>query len=154
MANPETTVATPSYIDLSSQAYKLLLETAAASQKRALDYAKSLYEIAARPNPAGGPEAGIREGFERANQIVALTVNELQVAGQRNAEFAEKIIAHAAKAQDSSITSARGVWNTGLSNLNYVKETTNAQIDTFAKRVDEIQKHTANTAAAATSSKN
>jgi hypothetical protein len=152
MATPETTA---SYIELTNQAYKLVLDHAATAHKRAIDHAKNHYDIVARPYTAATPDANIREAFDRANQVATINAAELQAIGQKNAELAEKVLAHAAKVQDSMLCSWRGLWSTGLSNLNYVKETTNAQIDTFAKRVEEVQDiQKRATAAAGSTSKN
>jgi hypothetical protein len=152
MNNTETTT---SYIELANQSYKLVLEHAAAANKRALDHAKNHYEIAARPYTGSTPDANIRESFDRVNQIATITAADLQAAAQKNAEFAEKILGHAAKVQDSLLHSWRGLWSTSLSNLNYVKDTTNAHIDNFAKRVEEVQEiQKRATTAAGTTSKN
>jgi hypothetical protein len=136
MANTESTA---SYIELTTQAYKLLLDAAATTHKRALDNAKNHYDIIARPYTGATPDANIREGFDRANQLGTIVASELQATAQRNAELAEKLLAHASKVQDSVLHASHGLSSTGLSNLNYVKETTNAHIDTFAKRVEEVQ---------------
>jgi len=148
-----TTETTTSYIELANQGYKLALDHAATTNKRTLDHIRNHYEIAARPYTGSTPDANVREGFDRANQVATIIATELQTTAQRNAEFAEKILAHAAKVQDSVLHSWRGLWSTGLSNLNYVKETTNAHIDNFAKRVEEVQEiqKRAGTAAGASS---
>src|SRR5580700_9695390 len=68
-------IRTPSYVELSSQAYGMFVEAYAAANQRALAYMKSLYEIASKPYPTTGPEAFVSERFDRAHQIVDLTVN-------------------------------------------------------------------------------
>lgn len=152
MANPESTT---SYIELTTQAYKLLLDAAATTHKRVLDHAKNHYDIIARPYTGASPDANIREGFDRANQLGTIVAAELQATAQRNAELAEKLVAHASKVQDSLLHSYHGLSSTGLSNLNFVKEQTNAHIDTFAKRVEEVQEiQKRATASAGVTSKN
>jgi hypothetical protein len=136
MANTDSPA---SYIELTTQAYKLLLDAAATTHKRVLDHAKNHYEIVARPYTGTTPDANIREAFDRANQLAASNAAELQATAQRNAELAEKIAAHGTKVHDSLLQSWHGLSSTGLSNLNYVKEATNTHIDTFAKRVEEVQ---------------
>jgi len=152
MATNETTT---SYIELSNQGSKLYVEATATAQKHFLDYLRSISEVLARPYSPATFDGGLRESFDRAGQIHSITVTAVQTTSQKNAEFAEKAAAHVSKVQDSVFHSARGLWSTGLSNLNYVKDTTNAQLDTFAKRVDEIQTRAAAAATAAgTASKN
>jgi hypothetical protein len=134
--------ATPSYVELSGQTYTLFVDAIASANHRALGYAKSLYEIVSRPYASSAVETNVRENFERAHQIVELTVNELQASGQKNAEFAEKVASHGAKLQDSWTHSMRGVLKTGLSNITYVKDAAETSFDGFAKRVEEMQSRT------------
>ena len=130
---------TPSYVELSGQAYGLLVDYYAAANQRALDYAKSLYEIVSRPYASSAVETTVREGFDRANQVVTLTVNELQTRGQKQAELTEKLVAHAAKWQDSWTHAVRGLLKTGIANMSYVKDAAETSFDGFAKRVEELQ---------------
>ncbi|MDQ2908174.1 MAG: hypothetical protein M3R44_02360 [Candidatus Eremiobacteraeota bacterium] len=132
---------TSSYVELSSQAYGLIVDAVASANQRALDYAKSLFEIAARPYASMTPAAVAQENFDRAHQIVARTVGEFQTTGQKSAEFAEKAATHGAKLQETYVAAMRGVVNSGISNMNFVKETTDRQMDDMAKRFDEIQNH-------------
>jgi hypothetical protein len=130
---------TSSYVELSTQAYALFVDALAKSNQRALGYAKSVYDIVARPYSSPSPEAVARENFDRASQLVSLGVNTLQTAGQQNAEFAEKAVAHGAKLQETYVAAMRGLVNSGISNMNFVKETTDRQIEDLGKRFDEIQ---------------
>lgn len=130
---------TPSYVELSSQTYTLFVDAFASANHRALGYAKSLYEIVSRPYTSARTETGLRENFDRAHQIVELTVDELQATGQKNAEFAEKLAAHGAKLQDSWTHMLRGLLDTGISNLTYVKESAETSFDGFARRVEHMQ---------------
>jgi hypothetical protein len=130
---------TPSYVELSSQAYALFVEALASANHRALGYAKSLYEVASHPYAAATLESGLRESFERAHQIVELTVDELQASGLKNAEFAEKLAAQGAKLQDTWTHAMRGLLKTGLSNLTYVKESAETSFDGFTRRFEELQ---------------
>lgn len=139
---------TPSYVDLSTQAYALFVDAFASASGRALDYSKSLYEIASRPYASTAVETAARENIDRANQMVSLTVDQLQTSGQQSAEFAQQLVAHGAKLQESYVATMRGLVNTGISNMNFMKETAERQAQDLARRVDETQ----NRAAAAVSS--
>ena len=81
----------------------------------------------------------MRENFDRSNEIITLTVNELQARQQKLAEFAEKLVAQNAKLQESSVQALRGVVNTGISNMNYVKDAAKQGLDDMTKRIDETQ---------------
>ena len=135
-------IRTPSYVELSSQTYGMFVDYFASANQRALDYMKSMYEIVSKPYAATTPEAGVREGFDRANQVVNLTVGEMQTAGQKRAEFAEKFVAHTAKWQDTWTQGMRGVLKTGIANMSYVKDAAETSFDGFAKRVEELQNRT------------
>jgi hypothetical protein len=119
---------TPSYVELSGQTYALWIDAISAANHRYLGYVKSLYDIGSRPYASSAVETNVRENFERAHQVVELTVNELQTTGQKTA-----------KLQDSWMHSLRGLLKTGISNISYVKDTAETSLDGFAKRVDEMQ---------------
>ena len=133
------TASTPTYVDLSRQTYTLFVDAFATANQRYLGYVKSMYEIMSRPYASSAVETTVREGFERAHQLVDLTVNELQASAQKNAEFAEKFAAHGAKLQDSWTQGLRGALKTGISNITYVKDAAETLFDGFAKRVEEMQ---------------
>jgi hypothetical protein len=130
---------TSSYVELSSQAYGLFVDAFADYNQRTLAYYRSMWDIVSRPYASTAVETTVRENFDRANQAVALTVNELSTNGAKTAEFAEKMTRHAAKLQDAAAEAFRGVVTTGISNMNYVKETTAQQFDEIAKRLDDVQ---------------
>jgi hypothetical protein len=136
---------TPSYVELGSQGYSLFVDAYASAGQRVLGYYKSLWEIASRPYASTAVETTVRENFDRANQVVALTIGELQTNGAKAAELLEKISAHNAQVQDSLATALRGLVSTGISNVNYVKETATKQFDDLTKRLDEIQSRSAAT---------
>lgn len=133
---------TSSYVELTSQGYGLCVDAVASANQRALDYAKSLFEIAARPYASMTPAAVAQENFNRANQMVSLSVSELQTSGQKTAEFAEKAVTHGAKLQETYVAAVRGLVNSGISNMNFVKETADRQIDDLGKRFEELKSRT------------
>ena len=139
MSRKDTIETSSSYVDLASQTYGLFVEAAATANQRVLGYWKSLYEVASRPYASTAVENAVRENFDRANQIVSLTINELQANGAQSAEFAGKLVAHGAKVQDSVSNAFRGLVNTGISNMNFVKDTTAQQFEDLTKRLDEMQ---------------
>ncbi len=131
--------STTSYVELSSQAYSLWVDAYASANQRALGYLKNVWEIAARPYASSALETTVRENFDRANQVVTLTIGELQTNGAKSAELVEKVSAHNAKVQDTVATAFRGLMTTGISNVNFVKESTAQQFEDLTKRLDEMQ---------------
>lgn len=127
------------YVELSTQAYSLFTDAFASANQRALEYYKSLYQIATRPYASTAVESAARENLDRANQIMSVTVDELQTSGQKTADFAQKLVAHGAKVQETYVATLRGLANAGVSNMNFVRETAERQVDDFAKRVDDIR---------------
>jgi hypothetical protein len=130
---------TASYVELATQGYSLFVNALTSTNQRTLDFMKSVYEISSRPYASSAFETTARENLDRANQIASLAISELQTTGQKSAEFGEQLLAHGAKLQDSYVSSMRGAVETGISNMNYVKETASQQIDEIAKRMDDVQ---------------
>ena len=130
---------TPSYLELSNQAYGIVVDAFASANQRGLDYWKSVWEIVSRPYSSTAVDANVRDNFERANQIVALSVGELQANGQRTSEVVEKLLSVTGNLQDSYVHSLRGLMKTGISNMNFVRETTELQFGDLAQRLDQIR---------------
>jgi len=132
--------ATSSYVELASQTYSLFVDAYVSANQRALDYAKHVVEIGTRPYASSTVDAALRENVERSNEVVTLSIAELQAGGQRTAELVEKLASQAAKLQDSYMQGVKGLVDIGVSNLNYVKETATTQFEGMAKRMDDVKK--------------
>jgi len=143
MQNKEQTT---SYVELSSQTYGLFVEAASSYNKRALEYAKSFWEITSRPYASTAVETTVRENFDRANQLVSLTVHELQTTGQHSAEFGEKLASHGAKVQESVTNSIKGLVDTNLSNVHFVRDSLTKSFDEVAKKIEDVQARTTTSA--------
>jgi hypothetical protein len=127
---------TASYVEISSQTFALFTDAMSAYNKRALDYSKSLWEIASRPYASTAIETTVRENLDRTNQIVSLTIHELQTNGQNSAELAEKLVAHGTKIQETMMNSMKGLVETGISNMNFAKDSATQQFDNVSKRLE------------------
>ena len=127
---------TASYVELSSQTFSLVTDAMSASNKRALDYSKSLWEIASRPYSSTAIETTVRENLDRTNQIVSLTIHELQTNGQKSTELAEKLVAHGTKVQATMLNSMKGLVETSISNMNFAKDSATQQFDNVTKRIE------------------
>jgi len=145
MMNETIDAQTKSYVDLASQTYATLVDAYSQAQQRNLAYGKSAYEVLTRPYASTAMETTYRENFDRANQIVELTVSELQHAGTAAAKLGQALVSQNALWQEKTMESARGLMKTMISNLNYVKDTTDKQFEGFTKRVEEMQARTVST---------
>jgi hypothetical protein len=125
-------------VELANGTYTLIVDAIASSNQRALQYGKSVYEILARPYASTGVENASREAFDRANQLVELTVRELQTNGQKAVEFGRDLVGQSARWQETWLQTIRGLMQNGVSNLNYVKDATDRQFHGFARRVEEM----------------
>jgi hypothetical protein len=131
---------TSSYADLTTQSYSLFVDAIASANQRALDFTKQVWEISSRPYETKTIESALRENLERTTEIVNLSIAELQTNGKKTAELAEQLVAHAAKLQETYTASLKGLVETGVSNMTYVKDTATAQFEDFAKRVEQPEK--------------
>jgi hypothetical protein len=138
-AAPSAATAGLTFIELSSQAYSFLIDAIGAVSRRRVAYAKSLYEIASRPYASSAVEQTIRENFERANEVISLSIAELQTSGEKAAEFNEAWVKHAVKLQGSAVDASRSLVNAGIANLEVARDSGSAQLATLAKQVEAAQ---------------
>ena len=124
---------TASYIELTTQTYRTIVDALSAANERNLGYVKSLFEISTRPYASSAFETVARENVDRANQIVGLSVSEMQASTAKAAEVGGELFAHASALQDAYVASVRGLFETGLSNANFVRETTARQMEHAAQ---------------------
>ncbi len=132
---------TKSYIELTTAAYQTFVEAVSSANERALGFTKSLFEITTRPYASTEMATLARENFDRLNQIVSLSISELQTNGSKAAELNTKVMEHGSKLQEAYVSSLRGAVDTGISNMQFVKDTTAQQMDEIAKRMDDVRTH-------------
>ena len=109
-----------SYIELSSKVYSLFLDALTSRTQRRLQYWKSVWEVSSRPYQLTAVEGTVRDGFDRASQILDLTANELKTDGQNAVEVSEKLFSYATRFQDVAMNAIRSVLDTSISNRDYV----------------------------------
>jgi hypothetical protein len=131
---------TADYVALSNEVYALLVDAFGSTDKRALNYWKSVWDITSRPYSPVTIDAVVRTNLERADQVTNLTIGEMRTAGRESAEFAEKLLAKGVKVQDTALGSFRRLLDTYAANLNYVKETTSATLDDLSRRLEDLEK--------------
>lgn len=134
-----------SYVDLANQTYAVLVDAYAQTQQRWLGYAKSVFEVVTRPYTSTALETTSRENFDRVHQIVELTIGEMQAAGNAGSTLGQTLVSHGALWQEKGLETARGLMQNAISNMNYVKDTTDKQFEGFTKRVEEMQARTVST---------
>jgi hypothetical protein len=133
---------TADYVELTNKVYALLVDAFGSASTRALNYWKSVWDITSRPYSPVTVDSVVNENFNRANQLTNLTVDEMRSAGRESAEFAEKLLAEGTKVQDTALGSFRGLIDKYAANVNYVKETTSAQLDDLSRHLEDLEKRT------------
>ena len=134
---------TADYVELTNEVYALLVDAFGSADTRVLNYWKSVWDITSRPDTPVTIDSVIRRNLERANQLTNLTIGEMRSAGRESAAFAEKLLAEGTKVQDTALGSFRRLLEKYAANVNYVKETTSAQLDGLSRRVEDLDKRTA-----------
>ncbi|MFY9779651.1 MAG: hypothetical protein WAJ85_03950 [Candidatus Baltobacteraceae bacterium] len=129
---------TTSYLELGTEAYSTAADALASANHRLLNYWKSVWDITSRPYASTAIESTVRENFDRANEILTLTVDEVKAQEAQAKDLAEKVVVQGAKLQDSTIAAFRGVLDQSISNLNQVKDTTNQRLEDLKKRLGEV----------------
>jgi hypothetical protein len=123
-AELSTQNTTADYDELTNDVYALLVKAFASTDKRALNYWKSVWDITSRPDAPVTIDSVIRRNLERANQLTNLTIGEMRSAGRESTAFAKKLLAEGTKVQDTALGSFRRLLDKYAANVNYVKETT------------------------------
>jgi hypothetical protein len=129
---------TASYAELASKTYSTLIDAASEVNHRALGYGKALFDIMTRPYKSNTAEDAARENFDRASQLVDVTVKELQNSGAHAAKLGQQISHLNAEWQEIYTQTVKGLTQTGASNFNWFKETTEKQFNGFTQRVQDI----------------
>jgi hypothetical protein len=136
-----------SYVELSSNLYSSLVDAMGAANQRTLNYGKSVYEIASRPYTSTAVDAALRENFDRMNQIVETTVAEVQQNGRHATDFVQQLLEHGAAVQETLVETGRTMATMSASNMAFVKESAEAQAETFSKTVNDMQARAASVSA-------
>jgi sucrose-6-phosphate hydrolase SacC (GH32 family) len=133
---------TADYGELTNDVYALLVDAFASTDKRALNYWKSVWDITSRPDTPVTIDSVIRRNLERANQLTNLTIGEMRSAGRESAAFTKKLLAEGTKVQDTALGSFRRLLEKYAANVNYVKETTSATLDDLSRHLEDLEKRT------------
>jgi hypothetical protein len=94
---------TAKYIELSNEAYGLIVDTFVSATRNRLAYWKSVWGIASRPHASTAIASTVRENFDRASELANLTIGELHSRVQRTVDFSEKCLAQVGKLQDAAL---------------------------------------------------
>jgi hypothetical protein len=131
-----TQETTTNYVELTSQAFGLVLDAFASGSKRALDYTKAAWEITTQPYPSLLIDSVVKENINRANRLANLAVGELQAAGLESGDFVEKVLEQSTKIQGTAL---RGLLDTYASRLNDMQDITTQQPGDLSKRLEELK---------------
>jgi hypothetical protein len=113
---------TAKYIELSNEAYGLIVDTIASATRSSLNYLKSVWEIASRPYASTAIASTVRENFDRASELANLTVGEINSRVQRTAEFSEKVLVQVGRLQDAARETYRDSLKPYVSTADQVKD--------------------------------
>lgn len=127
------------YPDLAKETMTLIADEIGASNRRTVEYVKSLWELA-RPGDRGNAGETVRDGFARAESAVSLTVREVEASMNSGIELAEKLLAQSKKLQQQGFESAREFADKALSNVKQAVEAAGDRIDDMSKKLEETQK--------------
>ena len=97
-------------------------------------------DISSRPYASTAVETTVRENFDRANQVVSLTVDELQTNGARARRSSPRSSSSTPpRWQETLRQPVSAAPQTGVSNMNFVKETATQQVDELHQASREVQ---------------
>jgi hypothetical protein len=122
-----------------NKGYYLIVDAIAWSNYRFLDYWRRVWEINSRSHAALTPEALLRDSVERANEILDLTLAELESQAAKSAELTERLASEAAHLQHAAFEAYRGLLATSIENLRLVEKSTTAQLEETNRRLAELQ---------------
>ena len=125
-----------SYIDLTNKVITAAIDATTTNNKRVLDYARATFDVLAKPYTATGPDAFVRENFDRASALIELRDKFLKDTTEHATNIANASTEHFKAVQTSAQQAATGVSEALVKNLNFVKEAAGKQIDGFTKTVE------------------
>jgi hypothetical protein len=128
------------YAELSNETYSASVNALVSANRRLLQYWKSVWEIESRPLASISPESSVREGLERADAVLKLTVQELHAQREESAKFTELLSSQAAKVKESSLAALSDVLDTAIADLNSVRDETARNFEELKKRLEDLSK--------------
>ncbi len=134
-----TRKATANYAELTGDVYSLIAGAFGSGNKRALDYWKSVWDIASRPYSSVTIESIGKANLERANEFRELAVGELRSAGRESAELDKRVLAESSKAQGMALESFRELLDAYATNLPYVRESESATFDALSSDLKRLE---------------
>lgn len=138
----DTKSGVETYIELSKDVYNSFIAVLGSVSRRRLEYWKSLWEVASRPYLSTSIDSRVSESIDRMSNVVDLTADRLKADGQDVVEFSEQVVSYGSRFQDAGIKVMRGVLDTSISSLDYVKESTQHQFEDLTNRLEEVERRT------------
>jgi hypothetical protein len=130
---------TAKYIEISNEAFGLIVDTFASATRSRLGYWKSVWEIASRAYASTAIASTVGESFDRASELANLTVGELRSRVQRTADFSEKFLAQVGKLQDAVLETYRYSLKSYVSTVDQVKDASTELLVDGVSTVDQVK---------------
>ena len=89
---------------------------------RSFDYVRTLFGIFAKPYESFTARAIAKEQIVRSAAVIAATIDSLEAANAQAAEYAREFAQFVASAHDGYLESLRGLGETSVSNVTFVKD--------------------------------
>ncbi len=124
-----------SLVDLTSETNKIIMDAITANYRRQLAYSKNIWGIVSRPYAGNDLKVNVGETIGRMENVVDLTMADLETTTKSTIELTEKVLSQATKARDESINVARTYAKSGVASMKHALETTEERLDTLSKRL-------------------
>jgi hypothetical protein len=129
----------PNELHERNKAYYLIVDAIAWSNYRFLDYWRQVWEVNSRPYASASVEGYLSESTARANEVLELTMAELQAQAAKSAELNERLSCEAAHLQRAALEAYRGLLETSIENIRHVQEKTAERLEETKKRLAELR---------------
>ena len=125
-----------SLVDLTSETNKIIIDAIAANYRRQLAYSKNVWGIVSRPYAGNDLKVNVAETIGRMENVVDLTMADLETTTKSTIELTEKVLGQATKVRDESLDVARTYAKNGVQTIKAALETTEERLDTLTKRLE------------------
>jgi len=130
-----------SLVDLTSETNKIIMDAITTNYRRQLAYSKNIWGIVSRPYAGNDLKVNVGETIGRMENVVDLTMADLETTTKSTIELTEKVLSQATKARDESINVARTYAKSGVASIKHALETTEERLDTLSKRLEVSLDH-------------
>ena len=112
----KTTEAANSYVDFATRTFEAAMEAAVSANRRGVELSKSMYDVISRPL-AGSPTEMSRDGADRFNAIVDLTMSATQTSVAEATKTVSEISTQASQLGETITHTMRAAFDRSLENV-------------------------------------